>query len=89
MQTLIVSGICLLLFLIIIIGRNVGFGVLVERFAVLWFKVACAIVLLYVANLSLSNYGFIVPINGFSTLTIAFLGLPGVLCVFSLVIINK
>lgn len=89
MWTLVISGICLLLFFVLLIGRNTGYGKLMEYLAVLWFKIACALVLLYVANLSFSNYGFVVPINSFSTLTIALLGIPGVVCVFSLVIFNK
>lgn len=89
MWPLIISGICVLLFFVLIIGRNKRFGVVIERVAVMWFKLAGAIVILYVANIIVSNYGFTVPINLFSTLTIAILGLPGMLCVGILVILNK
>ena len=89
MWTLVISVSVLLLFFILIIGRKKKLGRVLEWFALLWFKIACVIVLLFVGNLWLNNYGLMIPVNSFSTLTIALLGLPGLLCVVVLAIFNK
>ena len=85
-----IGAVCLLLFLLILVHGKVNWSFLFERLAVVWFKLACAVMILFVAHLILSTQGFVVPINIFSTLTITFLGIPGVLCVtFVTVLLNK
>ncbi len=85
-----IGAVCLLLFLLIVVKGKVNWSFLLERLAVIWFKLAFAVMILFVAHLILSTQGFIVPINIFSALTITFLGLPGILCVsFITVLLNK
>ena len=79
-----IGGICLLLLFILIIGRKANRGLLIERLAVIWFKIAWSVFLLFIVNLMISNYGFVIPINLFSTFAIAILGVPGVLCLVAL-----
>lgn len=76
-----VGIICALLFFGILIGKKIGFGVIFEKLAILWFKLACSFALLYIAHIIADGYDIIVPVNLFSALTITVLGLPGVLCI--------
>ncbi|MEO4055655.1 pro-sigmaK processing inhibitor BofA family protein [Solibacillus sp. CAU 1738] len=85
-----IISVCLLLFLLLIIGRKLKWTALFERLAVIWFKLACAVMVLFIAHLILSTQGLIVPINIFSALTITFLGIPGILCItFVTVLLNN
>ncbi|RKQ14959.1 hypothetical protein D8M03_12840 [Lysinibacillus endophyticus] len=82
MMTYVVIGLsCVLLFFGIIIGKKIGFGVIFEKLALLWFKFACSFALLYIAHIVVDGYDIIVPVNIFSALTITILGLPGVICI--------
>lgn len=82
MTTYIVIGVvCALLFFGIIIGRKIGFSIIFEKLAILWFKLACSFALLYIAHIIVDGYDIIVPVNLFSALTITILGIPGVLCI--------
>lgn len=79
---IIVGFICVLLIVgFILIGNNVGYGSLLEKLAILWFRLACAFAILYIAHIIADGYNFIVPVNLFSALTIAILGIPGILCI--------
>ena len=51
MWTLVISVSVLLLFFILIIGRKKKLGRVLEWFALLWFKIACVIVLLFVGTI--------------------------------------
>lgn len=82
----IAMGCLVLLFLFLLKKKQIG--TLLEFLAVFWFKVAVAVILLFVGNIILSSYGFVVPINLFSILTLAILGLPGVVCIGVLIFIK-
>lgn len=89
MITYITFGVvCALLFFAILIGRKVGFGVIFEKLALLWFKLACSFALLYIAHIIVDGYDIVVPVNLFSALTITILGIPGVLCIGVLTILQ-
>ena len=77
-----------LLFFIILIGRKVGFGVIFEKLAILWFKLACSFALLYIAHIIVDGYDVVVPVNLFSALTITILGIPGILCIGVLTVLQ-
>lgn len=76
-----VGIICALLFFGVLIGSKIGFAVVFEKLAILWFKLACSFALLYIAHIIVDGYDIIVPVNLFSALTITILGIPGVLCI--------
>ena len=78
---LIIGVVCTLLFFFLLIGRKVGYGLIFEKFALLWFKLACSFVLLYIVHIIVDGYNIVVPVNLFSALTITILGLPGILCI--------
>ncbi|HWK21618.1 MAG TPA: pro-sigmaK processing inhibitor BofA family protein [Ureibacillus sp.] len=89
MNTYIVIGVvCALLFFCFLIGRKVGFGAVFERLAILWFKLACSFALLYIAHVIVDGYDIVVPVNLFSALTITVLGIPGVLCIGVLTVLQ-
>ncbi|MDN4495443.1 pro-sigmaK processing inhibitor BofA family protein [Ureibacillus aquaedulcis] len=89
MTTYIAIGVvCALLFFSILIGRKVGFGVIFEKLAILWFKLACSFALLYIAHIIVDGYDIVVPVNLFSALTITILGIPGVLCIGVLTVLQ-
>lgn len=77
-----------LLFFIILIGRKVGFGAVFEKLAILWFKLACSFALLYMAHIIVDGYDVVVPVNLFSALTITILGIPGILCIGVLTVLQ-
>ncbi|ATP38589.1 ATPase [Solibacillus sp. R5-41] len=87
MRYIIVALGCLLLLFLFLVRKNKRFGALFEYFAMFWFKLALVIVLLFVGNMILSRYGFHVPINTFSVVTITLLGIPGLLCMGLLILI--
>lgn len=78
---IIVGVICVLLFFGFLIGRKVGFGLIFEKFAILWFRLACSFAVLYIAHITVDEYDIIVPVNLFSAITITILGIPGVICI--------
>lgn len=79
---------CCLIILFLFVFKKKGFGILVESIALFWFKLAVVIVILFIGNIVLNPYGFLVPINLFSMLTITLLGLPGLLCISFLVMMK-
>lgn len=79
---IIVGVVCVLLISsVILIGKKVGYGPILEKLAILWFRLACAFAILYIAHIIADGYNIIVPVNLFSALTIAILGIPGILCI--------
>nr|WP_106782117.1 pro-sigmaK processing inhibitor BofA family protein [Lysinibacillus timonensis] len=83
MLTYITVGIfsVLLIFSILISVQKIGLSVLVEKLAILWFKLACSFAILYFAHIIADGYNIVVPVNLFSALTITILGIPGMLCI--------
>ena len=79
---------CIVLLFLFLLKKEGLLGKLFERIALFWFKVAIAVVVLFVGNLFLSNYGLFVPINLFSIITLSILGLPGAICI-SLLLLMK
>lgn len=71
----------MLLFFILLIGRNYKEGVWLERLSKFWFKFAWSVLLLFVLHLVLANFEINVPINLFSIITITILGIPGILSI--------
>lgn len=87
MRYIVIAMGCLVLLFLFLLKKK-QLGTLLEFLAVFWFKVAVAVILLFVGNIILSSYGFVVPINLFSILTLALLGLPGVVCIGVLILIK-
>lgn len=87
MRYIIIGIACLLFLCLLLLRKNKRFGAIFEYFAVFWFKLAVVIVLLFVGNMILNRYGFHIPINSFSVVTITLLGLPGLLCMGLLILI--
>lgn len=83
-----IGVVCALLFLGLLIGTKVGFGVIFEKLAILWFKLACSFALLYIAHIIVDGYDIVVPVNLFSALTITILGIPGILCIGVLTVLQ-
>ena len=79
---------CIVLLFLFLLKRKGLLGKLFERIALFWFKVAVVVVVLFVGNLFLSNYGLFVPINLFSIITLSLLGFPGALCISFLVLMK-
>ncbi|AVK82127.1 hypothetical protein C3943_00370 [Lysinibacillus sp. B2A1] len=73
-----------LLFLYVII-RHAKMGKILEGMSVFWFRFAFAFLLLFIIHLSMGYVGYNIPINLFSVLTIAILGIPGVLGITALI----
>jgi len=73
-----------LLFLYVII-RHAKLGKILEGMSVFWFRFAFAFLLLFIIHLSIGYVGYNIPINLFSVLTIAILGIPGVLGITALI----
>jgi len=77
-----------LLFLYVII-RHAKMGKILEGMSVFWFRFAFAFLLLFVIHMSLGYVGYNIPINLFSVLTIAILGIPGVFGITALIFFYK
>jgi len=73
-----------LLFLYVII-RHAKMGKILEGMSVFWFRFAFAFLLLFIIHMSLGYVGYNIPINLFSVLTIAILGIPGVFGITALI----
>ncbi|KGR89673.1 hypothetical protein CD30_15735 [Ureibacillus massiliensis 4400831 = CIP 108448 = CCUG 49529] len=71
----------LLIFCFLLIGKNVGFDVVFEKFAIIGFRLACSFAILYIAHIIADGYNIVVPVNLFSAVTITILGIPGLLCI--------
>ena len=61
-------------------------GKILEGMSVFWFRFAFAFLLLFIIHLSIGYVGYNIPINLFSVLTIAILGIPGVLGITALIL---
>ncbi|NLY79867.1 MAG: hypothetical protein GX072_08275 [Lysinibacillus sp.] len=82
MRTYIIfAAVTVLLFLVLFIGKKIGYGIIFEKLAIFWFRLACSFALLYIAHIAVDGYDIVVPVNFFSALTITILGLPGIMCI--------
>ena len=72
---IICSVLALLLFFYLWKGK---LGAFFERLSIFWFRLALAFLLLFILNLVGSFVGLNIPINFFSAIIIALLGVPGV-----------
>jgi inhibitor of the pro-sigma K processing machinery len=83
MSTYITISIIVVLLIIafMIVGKKFGFGLIFEKLAILWFRLACSFAFLYLVHIIADGYSIIVPVNLFSALTITILGIPGILCI--------
>jgi len=75
------GAICVLLMILLVISKKIGYGVIIEKFAIFWFRLACSFAFLYIAHITLDGFNIIIPVNFFSAITITVLGFPGVLCI--------
>lgn len=78
-----IGAICLLLIFIFIhkgfVGKLLLFGL---------FRVLIVILLLFIVNIIVNNFGFAVPINLFTIVVIALLKVPGAICVGLLIFLK-
>lgn len=84
----ILGAICVLLLFLLAMGKRIGYGRIVEKLAVFWFRLACSFALLYIAHIAVDDFDIIVPVNFFSAITITILGFPGVLCIAVLTLLQ-
>lgn len=82
---IILGAVCVLLFIILFIMKKSGFGFIMEKLAIFWFRLACSFAFLYIIHIVIDDYNIVVPVNIFSALTITILGFPGILCVAILI----
>ncbi|MEJ9279596.1 MULTISPECIES: pro-sigmaK processing inhibitor BofA family protein [Ureibacillus] len=85
---LILGAICVLLMILLTIGKRIGYGIIIEKLAIFWFRLACSFAFLYIAHITVDGFDIIVPVNFFSALTITILGVPGVLCIAVLTLLQ-
>jgi inhibitor of the pro-sigma K processing machinery len=85
---LILGAICVLLMILLTIGKRIGYGIIIEKLAIFWFRLACSFAFLYIAHITVDGFDIIVPVNFFSALTITILGFPGVLCIAVLTLLQ-
>lgn len=78
---IVIAMICVLLFFSLLIIKKVGFSTVFEKVTILLFKLACSFAFLFIAHIMVDEYNIVVPINLFSAMTITVLGVPGVLCI--------
>lgn len=71
-------AICGLLFVGFYVG---GVEEVFETLAIFLFRLSCAFVFLYVVHIFVDGFDVFVPVNLFSAVTIAVLGIPGILCI--------
>ncbi|MFC5542732.1 MAG: pro-sigmaK processing inhibitor BofA family protein [Bacilli bacterium] len=82
------GAICVLLMILLLMGKKIGYGLIIEKLTVFWFRLACSFTFLYIAHITLDGFDIIIPVNFFSALTITILGLPGVLCIAVLTLLQ-
>ena len=78
MQAFLIGAICLLLFLVLLIGKKYKKGIWLERLSLIGFRFAMSIFVLYIIHLVFSYYGTAITINLFSILIVTVLGFSGV-----------
>lgn len=71
-------ALCGLLIISFITGKIEQFF---EKLGIFLFRLSCAFVLLYVVHIIVDGFNIFVPVNLFSAITIAILGIPGILCI--------
>ena len=78
----IIVGVCFVFLFLFLLNKK-SRAAFFEYAAWFWFKFAVVIVALFFVNFIFAamEWGFYVPINAFSILTITILGLPGAICV--------
>ncbi|WP_411830098.1 pro-sigmaK processing inhibitor BofA family protein [Metasolibacillus meyeri] len=76
-----ILGISAIVLFVLFIGSKLNWKVVFEKLAVIWFKLAFSVMILFGAHLLLAMQGIVLPINIFSIVTVTFLGVPGILCV--------
>ena len=69
------------LLLFFLLGWKGKLGAIFEWLSIFWFRLAFAFLLLFVLNVVGGLAGFEIPLNFFSAIVIALLGIPGVLCI--------
>lgn len=82
MWTWLTATLCILVFFFFLIMLSqVKLKYIIEWVSFLPFKIAMAFLLLFLLNVVCGFVGIAVPVNVFSALTVALLGVPGVVCV--------
>lgn len=84
---LIVGSIGLLFFVWLLWKSRKSWKKMIEWLSIFWFRVAAAFLVLFVIHLAAGFVGLFVPINIFSGLLVALLGIPGLASVLALAII--
>ena len=79
MRYIVIASCCLAVLFLFLLKKK-KLGKIFEYFALFWFKVVVAVIVLFVGNMILNSYGLMVPINVFSILTLTILGVPGAVC---------
>lgn len=82
MWTWMTAILCILVFFFfLMILSQVKLKLIIEWVSFLPFKIAVAFLMLFILNVVCSFAGVAVPVNIFSAVTVALLGVPGLLCV--------
>lgn len=76
-----ILGISVIVLFVLFIVSKLNWTMIFEKLAVIWFKLAFAVMILFGAHLLLAMQGYVLPINIFSIATVTFLGIPGILCI--------
>ncbi|MED3661428.1 pro-sigmaK processing inhibitor BofA family protein [Ureibacillus sp. FSL K6-8385] len=82
------GAICVLLIVFLITGKKLDYGIIIEKLAIFWFRLACSFAFLYLAHITFDGFDIVIPVNFFSALTITILGFPGVLCIAVLTLLQ-
>ena len=82
MWTWMTAILCVLVFFFLLIMLSqVKLKVIIEWISFLPFKIAVAFLTLFILNVVCGFAGVAIPVNIFSTVTVALLGVPGLMCV--------
>lgn len=60
----------------------------IEKIAVFSFRLCCSFLFLYIVHILMDDFDIFIPINIFSASIIAILGVPGILCIGVLTIVQ-
>ena len=84
MRYIVIAMVFVFLFLFLLNKKTRG--MVFEYLAWFWFKFAVVIILLFAINalFSFVKWGFHIPINLFSIITVSILGIPGMVCILTL-----
>ena len=73
---------CILVFLcLLVVLSQVKLKLIIEWISFLPFKIAVAFLTLFILNVVCGFVGVAIPVNIFSAVTVALLGIPGLLCI--------